>query len=151
MVFVEDPRNPTRTSPFRTPSPARTPERGGVEALYRPESLVNSVANVDPDFSYGAFAYLANSLQLVGDSFEDICDANAEVSVLRCLVCVKADAFRPAGIRLRRATRCEPALGDAQDLARRQAFPTRVAASHASRTDKCSPCAHRRSHSVKST
>lgn len=60
--------------------PARTPERGGVDApAYRPDSLVNSVANIDPDFHPGAFTYLANSLQLVGTSFSEICDANAEV------------------------------------------------------------------------
>ncbi|ORY90154.1 hypothetical protein BCR35DRAFT_299710 [Leucosporidium creatinivorum] len=79
MVFVEDPRHPNKNSPFRTPSPARTPERGGIDSpAYRPDSLINSVANIDPDFHPGAFTYLANSLQLVGTSFSEICDANAE-------------------------------------------------------------------------
>lgn len=60
--------------------PSRTPERGGVDApFYRPESLLNSVGDIDPDFHRGAFDYLANSLQVAGASFAEICEKNAEV------------------------------------------------------------------------
>lgn len=89
--------------------------------FYRPEVLLNSVTDIDPDFHRGAFDYLANTLQVAGKSFADICQTNAEVRMSQSSAEKPTDSVSSscAGVLLRGKARCESVVGDAEDMAGR--------------------------------
>ncbi|GAA5888827.1 hypothetical protein JCM6882_002868 [Rhodosporidiobolus microsporus] len=83
LAFVDDGRRATDV-PFERPSrempPVNTPK-------FRPEIFLNTIGNIDPDFSIDSFAYLANNLRLTGD-FSEVCEHNAQA----CLYADRSDA-----------------------------------------------------------
>ncbi|GAA5925166.1 hypothetical protein JCM3775_006383 [Rhodotorula graminis] len=77
LAFIDDARK-LNDVPFERPSRDMPP----VDApAFRPDAFVNTVANLDPDFSPDAFAYLANNLKVTG-KIGDVCAHNAQVSHL---------------------------------------------------------------------
>ncbi|GAA5858713.1 hypothetical protein JCM8547_004952, partial [Rhodosporidiobolus lusitaniae] len=83
LAFVDDGRK-VNDVPFERPThempPANTPK-------YRPDLFLNTVCNIDPDFSTDSFAYLANNLKLTG-KFAEVCQHNAQA----CLYAERPDA-----------------------------------------------------------
>ncbi|BGP36404.1 SEA (Seh1-associated) complex subunit [Rhodotorula kratochvilovae] len=83
MAFLDDGRK-LNDIPFERPSRSMPP----VDSVkFRPDAFVNTVANLDPEFSIDSFAYLANNLELTGN-FGDVCTHNAQV----CMLADRADA-----------------------------------------------------------
>ncbi|KAM0793621.1 hypothetical protein ACM66B_001054 [Microbotryomycetes sp. NB124-2] len=50
--------------------------------VHKTEAFLNSVINIDPDFQANTFAYLANNLVVSGMPFDELCNVNAEVSLI---------------------------------------------------------------------
>ncbi|GAA5827248.1 hypothetical protein JCM11251_001188 [Rhodosporidiobolus azoricus] len=83
LAFVDDGRK-ANDVPFGRTSRDMPP----VDApKFRPETFLNTVNGIDPDFSVDSFAYLANNLRLNGE-FSDVCEHNAQA----CLYADRPDA-----------------------------------------------------------
>ncbi|GAA6043235.1 hypothetical protein JCM8097_008474 [Rhodosporidiobolus ruineniae] len=83
LAFVEDGRR-ANDIPFERPTRDVPPADS---AKYRPDLFVNTVGNIDPDFSTESFSYLAEHLEVTG-SFGDVCAQNAQA----CLYADRPDA-----------------------------------------------------------
>ncbi|KAK4052862.1 SEA (Seh1-associated) complex subunit [Microbotryomycetes sp. JL221] len=78
LVFIEDTKNSYRN--FADPLAAANFREAADAETLKPEILLDSVRDLDPDFNNQSFAYLANNWIVADLPLDEMCRVNAEIS-----------------------------------------------------------------------